>query len=293
MISEEAGCGAARHRAYDGMNEPIQSVSSRGQSLSSRGRSTSDRLAGKVALVTGGSSGIGEAAAKALAAQGAKVVVAARRVKELDRVVRLITNTGGTAIGARTDTTVDEDIAAAVRTAEEHFGGLDIAFNSAGGLGTMGMVAEQRPEAWAADIHNVLTSVFLSMRHELSAMLRRGGGVIINNASQLGVVGFGAGISSYVAGKHGVIGLTRAAALEYASKNIRVNALALASVDTPMFRSTVGTSKEMTERFVGLHPLGRIASPEEAASSVAYLAGDEASFFTGSVLVMDGGWTAQ
>ncbi|MFF2808815.1 SDR family oxidoreductase [Streptomyces sp. NPDC058000] len=251
------------------------------------------RLRGKVALVTGASSGIGEAAAKALAAQGASVVLAARRRKELDRVAGEIADTGGNAVAVRADVTVDEEVAAAVRAAEDHFGGLDIAFNNAGAMGTMGRVAEQSPTVWADDVSTVLTSVFLSMRHEIRAMERRGGGTIVNNASQLGLVGFGAGISAYVAGKHGVIGLSKAAALEYAPQNIRVNALALATVDTPMYRSSVGGSTEMERMFIGLHPLGRIASPQEAASAVAYLAGDEAGFFTGSVLVMDGGWTAQ
>lgn len=273
--------------------DPMTSMHETTQSRISREAMATGRLRGKVALVTGASSGIGEATAKALAAQGANVVVAARRLQELDRVAREINHSGGTAVAVRSDVTVDEDLAAAVRVAEDHFDGLDIAFNNAGTLGSMGLVADQTPHTWRTDIDNILTSVFLSMRHELPAMLRRGGGAIINNASQLGVVGFGAGISSYVAGKHGVIGLTRAAALEYAANNIRINALALASVDTPMFRSTVGASEEMTAHFRSLHPLGRIANAEEAASCVAYLASDEASFFTGSTLIMDGGWTAQ
>lgn len=251
------------------------------------------RLRDKVALVTGASSGIGEAAAKAMAAQGARVVLAARRTEELDRVAEEIRAAGGEAVGVPTDVSVDEDLENAVRTAEERFGGLDIAFNNAGSMGTMGLVAEQDPKTWGEDLFTVLTTTFMSMRHEIPALLRRGGGVIVNNASQLGVVGFGAGISAYVAGKHGVIGLTKAAALEYASQNIRVNAVALASVDTPMYRSSVGASPEMTAYFNSLHPLGRIATPEEAASAVAYLAGDDAAFFTGSVLVMDGGWTAR
>jgi NAD(P)-dependent dehydrogenase (short-subunit alcohol dehydrogenase family) len=251
------------------------------------------RLQGKVALVTGASSGIGEAAAKAMAAQGARVVLAARRTEELDRVAEEIRAAGGEAVGVRTDVSVDEDLGNAVRTAEERFGGLDVAFNNAGSMGTMGLVAEQDPKTWGEDLFTVLTTTFMSMRHEIPALLRRGGGVIVNNASQLGVVGFGAGISAYVAGKHGVIGLTKAAALEYAPQNIRVNAVALASVDTPMYRSSVGASEEMTAYFNSLHPLGRIATPEEAASAVAYLAGDDAAFFTGSVLVMDGGWTAR
>ncbi|MGW4211328.1 SDR family NAD(P)-dependent oxidoreductase [Lentzea sp. NPDC004789] len=251
------------------------------------------RLRDKVALVTGASSGIGEAAAKAMAAQGARVVLAARRTEELDRVAEEIRAAGGEAVGVRTDVSVDEDLENAVRTAEERFGGLDIAFNNAGSMGTMGLVAEQDPKTWGEDLFTVLTTTFMSMRHEIPALLRRGGGVIVNNASQLGVVGFGAGISAYVAGKHGVIGLTKAAALEYASQNIRVNAVALASVDTPMYQSSVGASPEMTAYFNSLHPLGRIATPAEAASAVAYLAGDDAAFFTGSVLVMDGGWTAR
>ncbi|WP_405451836.1 SDR family oxidoreductase [Streptomyces achromogenes] len=268
-------------------------MTERDTNRSTRPGSAPGRLHGKVALVTGASSGIGEAAANALAAQGASVVLAARRESELDRVAGEITAAGGAALAVRTDVTVDEDLAAAVRAAERHFGGLDIAFNNAGALGSMGLVEEQKPEAWADDITLVLTSVFLSMRHELPAMRRRGGGSIVNNASQLGVVGFGAGISSYVAGKHGVVGLTKAAALEYARHNIRVNALALATVDTPMYRASVGDSREMADMFTALHPLGRIGSPREAASAVAYLAGDEAAFFTGSVLVMDGGWSAQ
>lgn len=254
---------------------------------------TTGNLHGKVALVTGASSGIGEAAAKTLAARGASVVLAARRVAELDRVCDEIAEFGGKAIGVVTDVTVDSDLEHAVGTAVAQFGGLDVAFNNAGSLGAMGLLADQDPGAWAADIDTVLTSTFRSMRHEIVAMRQRGGGVIVNNASQLGVVGFGAGISAYVAGKHGVIGLTKAAALEYAAQNIRVNAVAFASVDTPMYRSSVGASEDTAAMFRSLHPLGRIATAEEAAASVAFLAADEAGFFTGSVLVMDGGWTAQ
>ncbi|MGM1065109.1 SDR family NAD(P)-dependent oxidoreductase [Saccharothrix sp. Mg75] len=254
---------------------------------------TTGRLHGKVALVTGASSGIGEAAAKVLAAQGARVVLAARRTDELDRVAKEIEEAGGAAVAVRADVQVDDDLARAVHAAREHFGGLDIAFNNAGSLGTPGMVADQTPDTWSATIATVLTSTFLSMRHEIPAMLERGGGTIVNNASQLGLVGLGMGVSPYVAGKHGVIGLTKAAALEYAPRNIRVNALALASVDTPMYRGSVGGDEEMAGLFRSMHPLGRIATAEEAASAVAYLAADEAAFFTGSVLVMDGGWTAR
>jgi NAD(P)-dependent dehydrogenase (short-subunit alcohol dehydrogenase family) len=200
-----------------------------------------------------------------LAERGAKVVLAARRVDELDRVAMEIKAAGGEALAVRADVTVNEDIGNVVCAAQEGFGGLDIAFNNAGSLGSTALVADQTPQAWSADITTVHTSVFLSMRNEIPAMLERGGGTIINNASQLGVVGIGAGISSYVAGKHGVIRLTKAAALEYAPRNIRVNAVALASVDTPMYRSSVGGDEQAAEMFRSLHPVGRIATAEEAA----------------------------
>jgi NAD(P)-dependent dehydrogenase (short-subunit alcohol dehydrogenase family) len=253
----------------------------------------SDRLSRKTALVTGASSGIGEAAAKALAAQGANVVLAARRQEELDRVAGEIGETGGTAIAVRSDLELDEDAAAAVRAAEEHFGGLDVAFNSTGRRTAYGPVADVTPEEWRADIDALLTSVFLAMRHEVPAMLRRGGGTVINNSSVLGVVGTAGEISSYVAAKHGVNGLTRAAALELAPRNVRVNAVALGTVDTPLFRSGMVEHQSLVARLRAAHPLGRIGTPDEAASLVAYLAGDEAGFITGAVLTMDGGWSAQ
>jgi NAD(P)-dependent dehydrogenase (short-subunit alcohol dehydrogenase family) len=243
--------------------------------------------------VTGASSGIGEAAAKALAAQGAKVVLAARRKEELDRVAAEIAGAGGEALAVRTDATVDEDVAAAVRTAEEQFGGLDIAFNNAGAGGTVAPVFELTPQAWRDDIESFLTSVFIAIRHETPALLRRGGGVIINNGSVVSLIGSPGRISSYVAAKHGVLGLTRAAALELAPQNVRVNAIALGSIDTPGFRGMVSGHEELAEQFRAAHPLGRIARPEEPASLVAYLAGDDAAFITGAVISMDGGWTAQ
>jgi NAD(P)-dependent dehydrogenase (short-subunit alcohol dehydrogenase family) len=255
--------------------------------------SSAERLSGKVALVTGASTGIGEASAKALAAQGARVVLAARREKELGRVAGEIEDAGGAALAVRTDVLVEEDVANAVRAAEEHFGGLDVAFNNAGSPGATAPITERTVDSWRTDIEEILTSVFLSIRHEVPAILRRGGGAIINNASVLSVVGTTGGVSSYVAGKHGVLGLTRAAALELAPQNVRVNAIALGSVDTPMYRSVVGANPEIGRTYRAAHPLQRIASPHEAASLVAYLAGDDASFITGAVLNMDGGWTAQ
>ncbi|GAA2092742.1 hypothetical protein GCM10009801_59450 [Streptomyces albiaxialis] len=180
-----------------------------------------------------------------------------------------------------------------MRATEDAFGGLDVAFDNAGEFGPTGQIDEMSPEEWAADVTALLTSVFLPLRHEIPAMRRRGGGSVVNTASTLGAVGISGGISSYTAGKHGVIGLTKAAALEYAHANIRVNALALGTVDTPRYRAFVGDSQETLDMLDSLHPLGRIGTAEEAASAVVCLAGDEAAFFTGSVLAMDGGWTAR
>jgi len=251
------------------------------------------RFIDKTVLVTGGNSGMGEAAALAFAREGANVVIAARRVQEGERVVASIRAEGGEASFVATDVTRDEQVAAAVAHAVETYGALHVAFNNAGGGRSFGRVEEQTPESWRDEVALNLDSVFLSMRHELPALLAAGGGTIVNNASQLGLVGIGAGVSPYVAAKHGVIGLTRAAALEYAPQGVRINAIAPAGVDTPLFRGSMGATPEGAEQIRSLHPLGRIASPEEIATFVLYLASDDAAFFTGAALAMDGGWTAQ
>lgn len=248
---------------------------------------------GKVALVTGGNSGIGRAAALAFATEGAKVVVAARREKEGRDVVGEIENSGGEAIFVATDTTREEEVEALVARTLDSFGRLDVAFNNAGALTAFGAVVEQSEEGWRGEIDANLTSVFLSMKHEIPAILDSGGGAVINNASQLGLVGIGGGVAPYVAAKHGVIGLTRAAALEYAEQGLRVNAIAPAGVDTPLFRSSMGATEEGAQMVRDLHPVKRVAEPEEIASFVLYLASEEANFFTGAALAMDGGWTAQ
>lgn len=250
------------------------------------------RLDGKVVVITGGNSGIGRATAERVASEGAAVVIGARREDVGDDVVAAIRAAGGQAVFVPTDVTVEADVARLVDTAVGEFGRLDAAFNNAGGGSAFGPVQELTEEGWRADVDLNLTSVFLSMKHQVPALLAAGGGAIVNNASNLGVVGMPTA-GPYVAAKHGVIGLTRAAALELARAGVRVNALVTGGVDTPMFRSTMGASPEGAAHIAGLHPVNRVARPEEIASFVAYLLSGESTFVTGAALAIDGGWTAQ
>jgi NAD(P)-dependent dehydrogenase (short-subunit alcohol dehydrogenase family) len=206
----------------------------------------------------------------------------------------MIREAGGDAVFVRTDVTDQSQVKALIDTALDRYGKLDIAFNNVGGVGegSRGPLAEETEEGWRSTVDLNLTSVFYSMRHEIPAMLRTGGGSIINNASNLGAVAL-PGAAAYVAAKHGVVGLTRAAALEHATSGVRVNAILPAGVDTPLFRSTMGATPEGEAFITGRHPVGRIASPEEIAPVVVFLASDAASFTTGASFAVDGGWTAQ
>jgi NAD(P)-dependent dehydrogenase (short-subunit alcohol dehydrogenase family) len=253
---------------------------------------TTGRFDGKVAIVTGGATGIGLAAASRLAQEGAAVAVAGRRKDVGEQAVASIRDAGGTALFVPTDVTVETEVAALVDATVREFGRLDVAFNNAGGGSAFGPVADLDPEGFAADVAQNLHSVFYSMKHEVPAILASGGGAVLNNASNLGLVGM-AGAAPYVAAKHAVVGLTRSAALELAPQGIRVNALATGGVDTPMFRGSMGATPEGAARIAALHPVGRIARPEEIAGFVAYLLSDEATFVTGAALSIDGGWTAQ
>lgn len=250
------------------------------------------RFDGKVVLVTGGNSGMGRATAERIAAEGAAVVIGARRKDAGEEVVASIRAAGGRAVFVPTDVTIEADVAALVQAAMGEFGRLDAAFNNAGGGSTFGPVQDLDEPGWRADLDLNLTSAFLCMKYEVPALLAAGGGAIVNNASNLGVVGMPTA-SPYVAAKHGLVGLTRATALELAPSGVRVNALITGGVDTPLFRGSMGASPEGAAHIASLHPIGRVARPEEIASFVAYLLSGESTFITGAALAIDGGWTTQ
>ncbi|MGV9676604.1 SDR family NAD(P)-dependent oxidoreductase [Nocardia sp. NPDC003482] len=250
------------------------------------------RFDSKVVLITGATSGVGAAVAHRVAAEGAAVVLGARGKEAGDGIVERIRAAGGRAIFVPTDVTVPDDVARLTDTAVTEFGRLDAAFNNAGAVNAFGPVQDIAEDGWRADLALNLDSVYHGLRHQVPAILASGGGAILNNASNLGVVGMGS-VAPYVAAKHGVVGLTRAVALETAAQGVRVNAIASGAVDTPAFRNSMGATPEGAAAVAALHPLGRIAKPDEIASLCAYLLSDEASFITGAVVSIDGGFTAQ
>jgi len=250
-------------------------------------------LKDKVALITGGTSGIGAAAALQLARAGAKVVVAGRRENEGQAVVKTIANAGGQALFVKTDVSREADVKALVDKTVAKFGRLDFAFNNAGVEGTAGVTTDKQTEEnyrHTFDI-NVL-GLLLSMKHEIPAILKNGG-AIVNTSSVVGQIGM-PGFGVYTASKHAVNGLTRSAALEYAKQGVRVNAVAFGTIQTPMVDRMVGeakTNNSQRDWLAGLHPVGRLGTVEEAAQAVIALL--ENPFITGAVLSVDGGWTAQ
>jgi len=251
--------------------------------------------AGKVAVVTGGASGIGRAGALEFAKAGAKVVVADVDVAGGEETVKQIRDMGGEAIFVRTDVSKEEDVKAMVEAAEKQFGGLDYAFNNAGIEGQMAPTAEYTLEAWNKVIGINLTGVWLCMRYEIPVMLRRGGGAIVNTASVAGLVGFPS-TPAYTASKHGVVGLTKAAAIEYGPRNIRVNAICPGVIETPMVMSRsmqLATNREAYQQMVALHPLNRLGTAEEVAKTAVWLCSPDASFITGAALPVDGGFVSR
>jgi NAD(P)-dependent dehydrogenase (short-subunit alcohol dehydrogenase family) len=247
---------------------------------------------GKVALVTGGTSGIGRAAAIAYAREGANVVVAGRRVAEGEETVRLVRSQGREAIFVATDVAQEAQVRSLIGRTLEQFGRLDFAFNNAGIEQAPTPFLEQTVEIYDQVMDINVKGVWLSMKYEIPAMLKTGGGSIVNTSSGLGVIGM-PGIEIYVASKHAVVGLTKSAALEFGKQGIRVNAVLPAAIDTDMFQRFAGENPEFRAQVTALHPIGRIGKSEEIADAAIWLSSSKSSFVTGHSLLVDGGFTAQ
>jgi NAD(P)-dependent dehydrogenase (short-subunit alcohol dehydrogenase family) len=248
-------------------------------------------LKGKVALVTGGTSGIGRDTAVLFAKAGANVVVAGRREPEGTETVELIRSAGGDGFFVKADVSQAAEVEALVARTVEKFGCLDVAFNNAGIEGDWGPITELSEENWDRTIDINLKGVWLCLKYELRQMLKQGGGgAIVNMSSVTGLIG-SAGAAAYSASKHGVIGLTKSAALETAKNGIRVNAVCPAVVETPMEKRLFG-APAVHKTVLSCHPIGRFGQPTEIAEAVVWMCSDRAAFMTGQSLVLDGGFLA-
>jgi NAD(P)-dependent dehydrogenase (short-subunit alcohol dehydrogenase family) len=249
------------------------------------------RLDGGVAIVTGASSGIGRSSALFYARDGASVVVSDLDEKGGEETVRQIEDAGGTAMFVRADVSKPEECERLVAQTMERFGRLDFACNNAGIGGEASTTGEYEIEEWDRVIAINLSGVFYGMRYQIPAMLENGGGAIVNVASVLGAVGFGTA-PAYVAAKHGVVGLTKTAALEHAQQGVRVNAIGPAFIQTPMI-AALEADRETRDMLVSLHAMGRLGTADEVAELVVFLSSDAASFITGSYHAVDGGYLAR
>ena len=253
-------------------------------------------LEGKVALVTGGGSGIGHSTALSFAREGAKVVVGDIQVEAGQTTVQMINTAGGKASFIKVDVSRDEEVKALIATAVEMYGTLDCAFNNAGteGEAALATLTDCTVEEWDRMMDINLKGVWLCMKYEILQMLNQGGGSIVNTASVAGLVGgTWLGSPTYIASKHGVIGLTKAAAIAYAKAGIRVNAVCPGIVRTPLVERHIQGNSKWEASLVAQEPIGRLGQPQELAEAVVWLCSDAASFVTGHPMVVDGGVVAQ
>jgi NAD(P)-dependent dehydrogenase (short-subunit alcohol dehydrogenase family) len=244
----------------------------------------------KVAIITGASSGIGKSAALLFSQHGAKIVLADIDEAGGNKVKDEIINAGGEAIFVKADTSNPDDSKKTVDKAKEAFGRLDIAVNNAGVAGESAPVGDYSIESWNKTIAINLSGVFYGMHYQIPTMLETGGGAVVNIASILGKVGF-ATSSAYVAAKHGVVGLSKTAALEYSSQGVRINSVGPGFIKTPLLENNL--DKEAMEQIAGMHPIGRMGEANEVAELILWLSSDKASFVTGSYHAVDGGYLAQ
>ncbi|WP_172381860.1 glucose 1-dehydrogenase [Streptomyces sp. MNP-20] len=248
-------------------------------------------LEGKVAVVTGAAAGIGRAAAQVFSAHGARLVLADIDAEGGEGTVALVEQNGGKAVFLSTDVTVADQVDAMVEAAMRTFGRLDCAFNNVGIDGDSAPLAESTDSNWQRVTDVNLTGMYLCMRAELRVMAAQQAGSVVNTSSIAGLVGVNMGLSAYTAAKHGVVGLTKAAALEYADKNIRVNAVCPGAVRTALLDHVIRSGALTEEQARGLQPLGRLGAPHEIAQAAAWLCSDHASFVTGIAMPVDGGAT--